>query len=178
MKECGVTETRNGSLAAFLLAITIGLLAAVTRGAQSTPAGTERNPSGSAAAKGACDAPRECVKVISEGNYDAVGGLFADDAVYMGPDGTIRHGAKEIGKFYKKFLSAYKPQIRAASFIQQDNDCILELEGKSKKSGEYAFRGIDHFTIDSEGKVAKFVVYLRPGNSSQKEMSVALAKVR
>lgn len=170
-------EVKNGRAAIFVLAITLGFLAAASCGAQTAPAGAEGNQSG-AAAKGACDAPREYVKVISAGNYEAVGGLFADDAIYMGPDGKTRHGSKEIGEFYKKFLSAYKPQIRAASFIQQDNDCMMELENKSKKSGEYVLTAIDHFTIDSQGKVAKFVVYLRPGASSQKEMNAALAKVR
>jgi hypothetical protein len=178
MEERDVIEVKKARAAIFILAITTSFLAAAICSAQATPAGTEGNQSGSAGAKGACDAAREYVNVISAGNYDAVGGLFADDAIYMGPDGKTRHGSKEIGEFYKKFLNAYKPQIKAANFIQQDNDCILELENKSKKSGEYALVAIDHFTIDSQGKVAKFVVYLRPGSSSQKEMNAALAKIR
>jgi len=172
-----VIEVKNGKSAIFVLAITLNFLAAAACGAQTTPAGADGNQSGSAAANGACDAPREYVKVISAGNYDAVGALFADDAVYMGPDGKTRHGSKEIGEFYKQFLGAYKPQIRAVSFIQQDRDCIMELENKSKKSGEYVLTAIDHFTVDSQGKVAKFIVYVRPGNASQREMNAALAKV-
>ena len=163
--------------ARIIVAIALGLAAPAIARAQTAPAAAETNQAGDAAAKGACDVSREYVKVISAGNYDAVGGLFADDAVYMGPDGKTRHGSKEIGEFYKQFLGAYKPQIRAVSFIQQDRDCIMELENKSKKSGEYVLTAIDHFTVDSQGKVAKFIVYVRPGNASQREMNAALAKV-
>src|SRR2546421_10187191 len=66
-----------------------------------------------------CSVPHEYVKVINDGKYDAVGNLFTENAVYMGPDGKTRHGSKDIGAFYSNFLPKLKPQLRAARFFAQ-----------------------------------------------------------
>jgi predicted RNA binding protein YcfA (HicA-like mRNA interferase family) len=88
-------------------------------------------------AEHACDAAEEYVKLINNSKYDSVGGVFADDAVYMGPDGKTRHGSKEIGAFYSRFLPIFKPQLRASRFFAQGNECMMELENKNQ-SGEFA----------------------------------------
>ena len=132
---------------------------------------------GESAARDACETPREYVKLINSGRYDAIGGLFADDAVYMGPDGTTRKGTKEIGEFYRKVLGAMRLQLKAASYIQEGNNCLVELENKDKKSGRYDLISIDHFIIDPQGKVSKFIVYLRPGTQFGKQVDTALSKV-
>jgi hypothetical protein len=38
----------------------------------------------------------------NSGQYDKIGGLFSDGAVYMGPDGKTYHGGEEIGTIYKR----------------------------------------------------------------------------
>jgi SnoaL-like domain len=131
---------------------------------------------GESAAKDACETPREYVKLINSGRYDAIGGLFADDAVYMGPDGKTRKGMKEIGEFYQNFLGPIRLQLRAASYIQEGNNCLVELENKDKKSGRYDLISIDHFIIDPQGKVSKFIVYLRPGTQFRKQVDAAMSK--
>ncbi|HKV55146.1 MAG TPA: nuclear transport factor 2 family protein [Candidatus Binataceae bacterium] len=123
---------------------------------------------------GVCTTPRSYVKLIDEHKYDAVGGLFADDAVYLGPDGKTRRGASDIGKFYARFLPILKPELRAANYFEQGDQCILELENKDKKTGEYTETAVDIFTIDRAGKVAKFVVYLRPGAQGTNALRSAL----
>lgn len=176
-----------------VLAITIGLTAAAVCAQQTTgqaahaplptllaqAQGDHGNASqaGEAGPKGSCDVPREYVRLINAGQYDALGALFSDDAVYMGPDGKTRHGSKAIGDFYKKFLSVYKPEVRAASYMQQGNDCMMELESKSKNSGKYILTAVDHFTV-TDGKASRFVVYLRPGPRTLAETNAALAKMR
>ena len=134
------------------------------------------SPAAVSAARDACETPREYVKLINSGRYDAIGGLFADDAVYMGPDGRTRKGTKEIGEFYQKFLAPMRLQLRAVSYIQEGNDCLGELENKDKKSGRYDLISIDHFIIDPQGKVSKFIVYLRPGTQFGKQVDTALSK--
>src|ERR1700724_3641318 len=66
---------------------------------------TDKNPvsAESTERKSPCDVPKEYIRLINTGQYDAIGSLFAGDAVYMGPDGKTRHGAKEIGQFYDAF---------------------------------------------------------------------------
>jgi predicted SnoaL-like aldol condensation-catalyzing enzyme len=110
---------------------------------------------------GPCQVARQYVSLINQGRYDELGGLFADNAVYQGPDGKTHHGSKEIGEFYVKMLTR-RPHMKAASFIQQGSECVMELENKDSK-GRYVLTAIDHFTVDQNGKATHFVVYFRPG---------------
>jgi hypothetical protein len=111
---------------------------------------------------GPCQVARQYVNLINQGDYGALGGLFAEDAVYQGPDGKTRHGSKEIGEFYVKMLTKLRPQMKTASFIEQGSECVMELENKDSK-GRYVLIAVDHFTVDSNGKATRFVVYFRPG---------------
>ncbi len=148
---------------------------------------SEGTPSTTAepASSSPCHVSREYIRLIDSGEYDKVGGLFSDDAVYMGPDGKTRHGAKEIGAFYKRMLSLLRPKVTGLSFLQNGNECIMELEsidysgGNNVKiwpTGSVPHPGaIDIFTINSQGKASKFLVYLRPG--TQARIQAALAKM-
>jgi hypothetical protein len=111
---------------------------------------------------GPCQVAKQYVSLIDKGQYGALGGLFADNAVYEGPDGKTRHSSKEIGEFYVKMLTRLRPDMKPASFIAQGSECVMELENKDSK-GRYVLTAIDHFTVDQNGKVTHFVVYLRPG---------------
>jgi SnoaL-like domain len=124
---------------------------------------------------GACSTAREYVRLISEGKYDSLGNLFAEDAVYMGPDGKTRHGGKQIGAFYSNFLPKLKPQLRAAKFFEQGDECMMELENKSSRTGEFRLTAVDHFTVDTSGKISSFVVYLRPGAEGTRMLERALS---
>ena len=127
------------------------------------------------AAGGACSAPHKYVKLINDGKYDSVGSLFADDAVYMGPDGKTRHGSKNIGAFYASFLPRLKPQLQASRFFEQGNECMMELENKNSRTGEFTPTAVDHFTVDSAGKISSFIVYLRPGSENTRLLRRALS---
>ena len=129
------------------------------------------------AGKGACDAAVNYVRLIDAGNYGSVGNLFATNAMYYGPDGKTRHGSQEIGDFYSEFLKALRPQLKAVSYFEQGRECLMELDNKDSQSGEYVRTAIDHFTVDPEGKISKFIVYVRPGASTQRDMDAALAKM-
>jgi hypothetical protein len=111
---------------------------------------------------GPCQVAKQYVSLINKGEYDALGGLFADNAVYQGPDGKTRHGSKEIGEFYVKMLTRLRPHMKPASFVEQGSECVMELENKDSK-GRYVLTAIDHFTVDQNGKATHFVVYFRPG---------------
>lgn len=134
-----------------------------------------------------CHVPREYIRLINSGEYDKVGGLFSDDAVYMGPDGKTHYGAKEIGAFYKKMLSLLRPKITALSFLENGNECIMELGGLDSSGGNNVKiwptgsvphpGAIDIFTINSQGKASQFLVYLRPGTRTQAQLRAALAKM-
>ena len=135
-----------------------------------------QNPGQSAsAAGGACSVPREYVNLINDGKYDSLGDLFADDAAYMGPDGKTRNGSKDVGAFYSRFLPRLKPHLRASKFFEQGNECMMELENKNSQTGEFMPTAVDHFTINSAGKISSFIVYLRPGAESTRLLRHALS---
>ena len=150
---------------------------------------SEATPSTTAepASSSPCHVSREYIRLIDSGEYDKVGGLFSDDAVYMGPDGKTRHGAKEIGAFYKRMLSLLRPKITALSFLENGNECIMELGGLDSSGGDNVKiwptgsvphpGAIDIFTINSQGKASQFLVYLRPGTRTQAQLRAALAKI-
>ena len=52
--------------------------------------------------------------------------------------------------------------LKPASFIQEGNECVMELETKDSKR-RFVLTAIDHFTVDQNGKATHFVVYFRPG---------------
>jgi hypothetical protein len=138
-------------------------------------ASAQNSAQGTSAAGGACSAPHRYVELINDGKYDSIGSLFADDAVYMGPDGKTRHGSKAIGAFYAGFLPKLKPQLQASKFFEQGNECMMELENKNSQTGEFAPAAVDHFTVDSTGKITSFIVYLRPGSETTRLLRRALS---
>lgn len=127
---------------------------------------------------GPCGPPHEYIRLISAGQYDSVGGLFSGDAVYMGPDGKTRHGSKAVGAFYSEFLPKLKPMLMASIYMQQGNECMMELENKDSKTGEYMAAAVDHFTVNADGKISKFVVFLRPGSATQRDIRTATANIK
>src|SRR5262249_18506066 len=151
------------------LVVTAALASSISPARPQSPA---HNASDAASA---CGPPREYVKLINDGKYDSVGNLFADNAVYMGPDGKTRHGSKDIGDFYASFLQRLKPQLRASKFFEQGNECMMELENKSNRTGEFTPIAVDHFTVDAAGKISSFIVYLRPGAESTRQLRRALS---
>lgn len=134
-----------------------------------------QTPAGVPGASGPCSIPREYVNLINDGKYDSVGQLFADNAVYLGPDGNTRHGAKAIGAFYSSFLPRLKLQLHASRFFAQGNECMMELENKSGQTSGFTPTAVDHFTIDSAGKISRFIVYLRPGSETTERLRRALS---
>ncbi len=39
----------------------------------------------------------------------------------------------------------------------------MELASRGDPDGKFRLSAIDHFTVDGSGKIARMVVYLRPG---------------
>jgi len=143
------------------------------------PSAYAQNPGQNTSAPGgACSAPHQYVKLINDGKYDSVGSLFADDAVYMGPDGKTRHGSKDIGAFYSRFLPRLNPHLQASKFFEQGNECMMELENKNNRTGEFMPAAVDHFTVNSAGKISTFIVYLRPGSEITRALRSALSEAR
>jgi ketosteroid isomerase-like protein len=101
------------------------------------------------------------VELVNRGAYSHLGGLFAEDAIFLGPNQQEMRGRSEIATFYERFLAEITPQIRIASYVEQGDDCVYELEAKVRGSEEYRLGAIDHATLDSTGKVKRFTVWTK-----------------
>jgi hypothetical protein len=101
------------------------------------------------------------VDTINRGAYAELSNLFASDAVFLGPNRQEFHGPEQIGDFYERFLSGIRPTIRIASYVEQGDDCVYELEAKTKDESEFRLGAIDHATLDGDGKVKRFTVWTK-----------------
>ena len=101
------------------------------------------------------------VELTNARQYDQLATLFADDAVFLAPDGREIRGRDQIGAFYEKFLPTLTPTLRLASFVEQGDICVYELEARIRDDADFQLGAIDHATLDADGLVARFAVYTK-----------------
>jgi ketosteroid isomerase-like protein len=101
------------------------------------------------------------VEWTNAGEYDRLASLFAEDTVFFAPDGRVLHGRDQIGAFYGEFLPTIKPTLRLASFVEQGNVCVYELDARIREDSDFRLSAIDHATLNPEGLVVRFAVYTR-----------------
>lgn len=139
-----------------------------------------QHPTGSARTRGAtvnaCTVPHRYIELINSGKYRLIGPLFSQNAVYNGPDGKTRVGARSIGGFYTRFLGKLRPKLRAASYIREGDNCIQEMEERDSKTHKWILFAVDHWVVNREGKAVEFTVYFRPDSSYAPKIAQALKK--
>jgi hypothetical protein len=112
----------------------------------------------------ACRQARRYIETLRAGRYDDMAKLFAPDAVFLDPLRVSVHGRLNIADFYRNKVGALRPQVQGVAYVGQGNDCILELAVQMQINGvpHYVLQGLDHFTLNTEGKFSRMVVFLRP----------------
>jgi ketosteroid isomerase-like protein len=103
------------------------------------------------------------VEITNAGQYDRLATLFAEDAEFLTPDGRVIRGRDQIAAFYGNFLPTITPTIRLASFVEQGDVCVYELEARIEDETEFRLGAIDHATLDADGLVVRFAVYTKGG---------------
>jgi ketosteroid isomerase-like protein len=101
------------------------------------------------------------VEFTNAGQYNRLASLFAEDAVFLAPKGRELRGREQISSFYEDFLPSIKSRLRLASFVEQGDMCVYELDAQINEETEYFLSAIDHATLDGDGLVKRFVVYTR-----------------
>ena len=119
-------------------------------------------PSAARAPPGPCSAPKAYVDLINSGRYGEIGTLFAEDAVFVAPNGKVLHGRPAIQAFYGAYLSQTRPDIIPLSFIADGRECLMELAFRAPGKGPYRLAAIDHWSINAAGKAERMVVFVRP----------------
>ena len=101
------------------------------------------------------------IDLVNTGRYDQLATLFAPDATFLGPGERELHGRKEITAFYSSFLPTIAPHVRLATFVEDGDVCVYELEARVDDQVEYRLGAIDHATFDGDGLVVRFAVYTK-----------------
>lgn len=101
------------------------------------------------------------VEITNAEQYSRLADLFAQDATFLAPNGRVLRGRHEIGAFYEEFLPQVKGKLRLASFVEDGNMCVYELDAKLPGDADYILSAIDHATLNADGLVERFAVYTR-----------------
>ena len=75
------------------------------------------------------------VEIVNRGDYGELADLFAEDAVWLGPNRQELAGRPAIGAFYERFLGEITPQIRIAHYVEAGDECVYELEARTVGRG-------------------------------------------
>ena len=121
-----------------------------------------------------CAVAHTYIDLVHHGDSTGIGNLFAEGAEYLSyARSEPFHGPKEIAEIYRNILSnadnggqlGRPADVRVRSYVGQGACCVIELEanGKAASADEYTLISVDHITIDTSGKISRFVVYVRPG---------------
>jgi hypothetical protein len=102
------------------------------------------------------------LQYVREGRFDEVADLFADDAIFMTPHGTIT-GRDNIKKFHSAVRSV-RPRPEPVSITTEGNRSVLEFQAHvfDQSDDIEPFTMVDHFTVNEDGKVIRMAVYQRP----------------
>ncbi|MDB5446831.1 MAG: hypothetical protein JWQ97_2148 [Phenylobacterium sp.] len=112
-----------------------------------------------------CEAASRYVNFIGSDQASKVPALFAPDGEFVGVENRVLRGPAEIATFYN---SVHQGGAVPLSFIDKGSECIMELAGQrpGERPGDpaaYHLVAIDHFTVRPDGKVARLVIFFRPG---------------
>jgi ketosteroid isomerase-like protein len=115
-------------------------------------------------APAALQAAHEYVRRINRREYDSIADLFAPDAVFGSPLGTTIRGREAIGEFYRRQMPTLDPMIWITSTVTEGQSCVFEFEARFLASAtpDQIVVAIDHFTVDDDGLLQQFTMYVRP----------------
>jgi hypothetical protein len=112
----------------------------------------------------ACRAAESYIELANAGKFVQMGNLFAEKVDYIGPDMMARSSRAEVAKLYAGQAEVYhgaSPRARVLRLAPiNGNECFLEFEFLNLMENPPAsVSGVDHFTVDTEGKVIRFRPY-------------------
>lgn len=147
---------RTGTLALCLLATGLGTNGVAAAEAQLTPA---------------CKVAKTYLERVQARDVDGIQSLFAENTDYTGPGGNVLHDPAQIAVGYRRGLEnkdASGWEFRVVNLLPfNDNGCLMEFATAFDKPGEFSLSAIDHFEVDSNGKISRFLPYFASNHVSR-----------
>jgi uncharacterized OB-fold protein len=110
------------------------------------------------------------VATINAGAYDELGAQFAEEAVFLPPNGATLTGPGEIAGFYRDFLPTIRPQVRISSFLEHGREAMFVLSASTTDRPEEFVGAVDHVTLDADGRATRLVIFTRPFDPAIEEV--------
>jgi hypothetical protein len=109
----------------------------------------------------ACRVGQRYLEYLGNLKFGDIGDLFAEPTDYLGADGATVHHPGEVTAAYMRLMGSTKPRrYRVASLAAiGPAGCLVEFEVVDQRSGEYVPAAIDHFEVNNQGKIVRFLPY-------------------
>ena len=106
----------------------------------------------------AWEAAQEYFRCVHGSDADGMAALFAEDAVLVMFDGTVRRGRAEIRDFYENV--AMRPGLapQAQAPIEDGNRCAVEIIVRGGDG--VPRRPADFFTVNDDGEITMLRAYI------------------
>jgi hypothetical protein len=118
----------------------------------------EADPGASPAARMA----QSYVNYVNARRYDEISSLFVDDGVSLPPSQQVVQGREALDAFYPQ-IAQVGPKLMAVGYTSSDRDCFIEMALEQDVGGErrYVLVGVNHFTVNADGKATRMLSYVR-----------------
>ncbi len=100
------------------------------------------------------------VAIATADGKAALAALFASDATFHAPDGSVYRGREQIAAFYARHLATVVPRFHIHRAVEVGRDCWVELA--NPPLDDPVLLCSNHFTVDHDGFIARLAVFLRP----------------
>jgi hypothetical protein len=112
----------------------------------------------------ACLAAESYIDLANAGKFAQMGNLFAEKVDYVGPDMEARSRREEVARLYAGMAGIFHglpPQAHVLRLAPlRANECFLEFEFFNRMATHPSkVSGVDHFTVDEQGKIIRFRPY-------------------
>jgi hypothetical protein len=112
----------------------------------------------------ACKVAKTYLERVQARDVDGIRNLFAQNTNYTGPDGSSLSDPDQIAVGYKRGLEnkdASGWEFRIVNLLPFNGGvgCLMEFATAFDKPGEFSLSAVDHFEVDSNGKISRFLPY-------------------
>ncbi len=98
-------------------------------------------------------------EAIRAGDIEALMALYAQDAVFILPDGRELRGAEAIRAMHASVFSASAPSPSPGRQIVAESAAAVEIEAQLRDGS--VKRTTNHYSLDEHGKIARLSVYTK-----------------
>jgi hypothetical protein len=102
------------------------------------------------------------IDCVNARRYDEISSLFVDDGISLPPSQQVVQGRAALDAFYPQ-IARVGPKLMAVGYTSTDRDCFVEMALEQEIGGErrYVLVGVNHFTVDADGKATRMLSYVR-----------------